>query len=176
MNPPTGNEDRMFELKKLSHEGVAAALAKVERYRLLKEPWEAESICLDILDVEPDNQDALINLILARTDQFVGQRGATLKDAREILPRLKGEYEQAYYAGIICERQAGVHLQRNAPGDGAIAYDWLRQAMSWYEKAESLRPAGNDSAILRWNTCARTIRRHPQVRPVQDIATPLGLE
>jgi len=165
-----------MELKRLSPEAVPAALAKVERYRLLNEPWLAESICLDILEVEPDQQEALVNLILARTDQFGGQRGATPAEARELLPRLKGEYERAYYAGIICERQAGVHLQRNGPGDGALAYDWLRQAMAWYETAEPLRPGGNDSAILRWNTCVRTIQRHPQVRPAEHTAVPLGLE
>ena len=37
--------------------------------------------------------------------------------------------------------------------------------MEWYEKAESLRPPGNDEAILRWNTCARILARHPEVAP-----------
>jgi hypothetical protein len=165
-----------FELKKISPAGIAAALEKMERYRLLNEPWEAESICLDILETDPDNQDALVNLLLSLTDQFSGVRGATYKDARALLPRLKGEYVRAYYAGIICERQAGLHLQRNATGDGPIAYDWLRQAMDWYEKAEAVRPAGNDSAILRWNTCARAIMRHPDVRPAHDPGQPTMLE
>lgn len=29
--------------------------------------------------------------------------------------------------------------------------------MDHYEKAESIRPAGNDDALLRWNACARII-------------------
>ena len=33
-----------------------------------------------------------------------------------------------------------------------------RAAMGWYEKAEALRPTGNDDALLRWNTCVRLIR------------------
>ncbi len=159
----------MFELKRLSPDGIQAALRKVERYRLLNEPWEAESICLDILEVEPDNQEAILGLLLSRTDQFGSERGATVATAREVLARMSGEYQRAYYAGLICERQAGLHLNRNATGDGPIAYDWLRQAMQWYEKAEALRPRGNDDPILRWNTCARTIMQHEHVRPRVEV-------
>ncbi|MCI0435982.1 MAG: hypothetical protein L0271_20435 [Gemmatimonadetes bacterium] len=166
----------MFELKRLSSAGIEAALEKVERYRLLNEPWEAESICLDILEVDPDNQEAIIGLVLARTDQFGSERGATVADAREVLSRLDDEYERLYYTGLVCERQAGMHLHRNATGDGPIAYDWLRQAMAWYEKAEALRPAGNDDPILRWNTCARTIMQHEHVRPRTDSPHPVMLE
>lgn len=158
----------MFELKKLTRAGIEAALKKVERYRLLNEPWEAESICLDILDTDPDNQQALIMLLLSLTDQFKSERGAKVAEARELLSRLSGEYERLYYSGIICERQAAVHLDRHAAAGGPIAYDWLRQAMEWYEKAERIRPAGNDDALLRWNTCARAIMRHDHVRPAES--------
>ena len=65
----------MFELKKMSREGIRRALGKVERYRLLNEPWEAESICQDVLQAEPDNQEALISLLLAMTDQFGHEGG-----------------------------------------------------------------------------------------------------
>jgi hypothetical protein len=166
----------MFELKKLSAQGVEAALRKVERYRLLNEPWEAESICLDILLTDSGNQPALVGLLLSRTDQFGSERGATIAEAREVLDLLRSEYERAYYSGIICERQAGVHLARNATGDGAIAYDWLRQAMVWYDRAEAMRPIGNDDPILRWNACARTIMQHAHVRPTQETGQPVMLE
>jgi hypothetical protein len=166
----------MFQLKTLTKEGIAAALRKVERYRLLNEPWEAESICLDIIETDPTNQDALVQLLLSLTDQFRSARGATRKEAQVLLPRLQSEYHRAYYAGIICERQAAVHLERNATGDGPIAYDWLRQAMEWYERAGALRAPGNDDAILRWNTCARAIMRHPHVRPPVEIEQPVMLE
>ena len=96
----------MFELKKLSKEGVEAALKKAEQYRLLNEPRQAESICLDILEVAPESQPTLILLLLARTDQFARELGARVENARELLPRLVGDYEKAYYAGIICERGA----------------------------------------------------------------------
>jgi len=158
----------MFELKPLSKEAIPAALRRAERYRLLNEPAEAESICLDILQSDPGNQQALITLLLALTDQFPDGHADTVQEAQRVLGRLSGEYERSYYAGIICERRAKAQLNHHTPGSGYNAHDWLREAMSWYEKAERLRPAGNDEAILRWNTCARLIMRHPDLRPSQE--------
>jgi hypothetical protein len=166
----------MFQLKPLSHAGVPAALEKAQRYRLLNEPSQAESICLDILQLEPDNQEALVLLVLALTDQFGRERDGQVADARALLPRLKGEYERAYYAGIICERRAWAMLERTTSGVGPVAYDWFRQAMEWFETAEDLRPPGNDDALLRWNTCARAIMNHPHVRPADEDRPTLLLE
>ncbi len=154
----------MFELKRLSQDGVAAALQKAERYRLLNEPWEAESICRDVLEVEPEQQQALVVLLLALTDQFVEGGADRLGAARALLPRLAGAYAQAYYAGIICERWAKRLFGHGSPGHGPVVYEWLREAMERYEAAERVRPAGDDDAILRWNTCARLIERHAHVR------------
>ena len=160
-----------FQLKSISPESIPEALAKIERYRLLNEPVLAESICLDILAILPDHQPALIALLLARTDQFHDNLNA--KAAQEILSQIKGDYERAYYAGIIWERLAHARIhQRNPgvpaayhalPGASAAAYHALRTAMSNFEKAATLSPAGNDDAILRWNTCARTIMQHPEI-------------
>src|SRR5262245_43656179 len=153
-----------FDLKPISPESISDALAKVERYRFLNEPSLAESICLDILAVEPGNQPALISLLLARTDQF--GNGVTAAKAREVLAQIEGAYERAYYAGIIWERTAHAHLRAGGPHAGATAYDALRQAMELYERAETVRPSGNDDALLRWNTCARVIMRNPEIRPL----------
>jgi tetratricopeptide (TPR) repeat protein len=147
----------MFELKRLSEDAIPAALEKALRYRLLNEPTEAESICLDVLDTDPDNQQALVTLLLALSDRFSEGYAAGIMQAREILSRLRDPYERAYYAGIICERQAKTRLQRGHPGAGHDAYEFLTEAMSWFEKAEALRPPKNDDALLRWNTCARII-------------------
>ena len=89
----------MFALKPISHDSVAGALAKAERYRLLNEPSEAESICRDILQIEPSNQAALINLILALTDQ-IPQDTRAFADAIATLSHLDSAYDRAYYAGI----------------------------------------------------------------------------
>src|SRR5204863_4388070 len=100
----------MFELKPISSAGIPRAIAKAERYRLLNEPEEAESICLDILAVAPDNAEALVMLILALTDQFRSDHDAQCyARAKEVLPRLP-EYDRYYYAGIICERRGSATL------------------------------------------------------------------
>src|SRR5262245_39502277 len=95
----------MFAPKPISREGVAGALGKDERYRLLNEPGEAESICLDILEVEPDNQAALISLTLALTDQ-IGDHAGAFGEALSTAARLETPYDRAYYAGIAWERKA----------------------------------------------------------------------
>ncbi len=166
----------MFELKTLSKEGVAAALEKAEHYRLLNEPWEAGSICRDILEADPENQEARIVLLLSLTDQLRTGDAKALQTARQVVEGLSGEYERAYYSGIICERKAKAILARGGPGSGSVTYDWLRQAMEWYEKAEDLRPPGYDDAVLRWNTCARIIMENESLRPEEDRPVPVFLE
>jgi hypothetical protein len=165
----------MFELKPLRKEALPAAVEKAQRYRLLNEPVEAESICLDVLGVDPNHQDALITMLLALTDQFQEDSSA-LPKAREVVSRLKGEYERAYYSGLISERRAKAQLAQGAPGSERVAHEWFREAMGWFEKAEGLRPHGNDDAILRWNTCARILMRNPHLAPPADEPYELPLE
>lgn len=150
----------MFELKSLHREAVPAALEKAKHYRLLNEPGAAESICLDILQVEPNNQEAVVTIVLAMADRF--GKDYAVGDARiqDFLERIEGDYERAYYTGIVFERRAKAVLER----DGLNAYELFRQAMDRFEKAEAIRPAGNDDAILRWNGCARIITRN-QLEP-----------
>ena len=152
----------MPELKPISIKAVPTALAKAERYRLLNEPGQAESICRDILQVEPDNQDALIMLLLSLADEFDAGE-CDLAQAREVLARIKGEFQQAYYAGIVNERWGRAQLRRGAPG--YVALGWFVKAMGLYEKAQSLSPPGDDDAVLRWNTCVRLMERDTRLRP-----------
>src|SRR3954447_22031301 len=133
-----------FQPKPITQEAVPAALQKAERYRIINDPSSAESICLDVLSVSPDNQQALVTLLLAITDQFGAAPMEGVRRAREVVPRLQDEYKRAYYAGIICERCAKAQLRSGAPKSGEMAYGWLREAMEWYEKAEARRPQGND--------------------------------
>ncbi len=158
----------MFELKPLSQDGIPAALEKAVRYRLLNEPGEAESICHDVLRTDPDNQQALVILLLSVTDRFGKNYAIGVTDAQGLLSRLRDPYERAYYAGIICERRVKAQLHRGGPGCGLGAYESLREAMTWYEKAEKLRPVGNDDALLRWNACARIIMSNGLTPRVED--------
>jgi len=150
----------MRELKPLSAGAIDAALAKAERYRLLNEPGEAESICLDILAIDPANHAAQVMLLLALTDQF-GEVAGSHARAREVLTNLQSAYDRAYYAGIIAERRAKAQIAR---GSSVGAYDWLEEAMAYFEEADRLRHPGNDDARLRWNACARFLDRHPHLR------------
>ena len=162
-----------FELKRLPLEGVARAKKKAEQYRLLNEPRQAESICLDILEVAPDDEDVIVLLLLARTDQFAKEVGARVNGTRELLDRLSSEYDRRYYAGVICERWGKAQLTRHRPGSGHYVYSWLREAMEHYEQARQLDPQASDP-VLRWNACARLIQLHPHLEeaPEEDF-TPL---
>ena len=161
-----------MNLKPITKEGVSAALQKAERYRLLNDSSAAESICLDILKIEAENQQALVMLLLSVTDQLVDDSGDGVKRARDVLPRLKDDYKRAYYSGIISERKAKALLHGGAMGADEVAHDWLRDAMRWFEKAEAIRPAGNDESILRWNSCARMLDKHAPKRPTREEFEP----
>lgn len=157
-----------MELKPLSREAVPGALEKAMRYRLLNEPGEAESICHDVLAVDPENQQALVLLLLALTDRLGKNYRVGVTEAQEVLPRIRDPYERAYYSGILAERRAKALLHQDSHGSRYSAYDLLQEAMRSYERAESLRPAANDDALLRWNACARIIMRNKLVPALEE--------
>lgn len=162
----------MFDLKPLSREAIPAALEKAERYRLLNEPAEAESICADILQADPGNQSALIMLLLAASDRFSKGYGVSDVQVRDLLERLNDEYDRTYYAGIIAERRAKAKLAQATPGSRYWAFDLFCEAMALFEKAEALSPSGNDDALLRWNTCARMISMNKLEARVEEKIEP----
>jgi hypothetical protein len=167
----------MYRLKPLSKEAVPAALAKAERYRLLNEPGEAESICLDVLDVDPGNQDATIMLVLALTDQFGHESSRqAIGRATDLASHLADEYDRLYYSGIVRERRAKTVLHHQRYGATVNAVEWLREAMAFYERAEGIRPANNDDAVLRWNACARLLMQMPHVEPDRSAPEPIQME
>jgi hypothetical protein len=135
----------------------------------------AESICLDILEADSENSEAIIIMLLAITDQFGTSSPDSLSRAKELLHRLTDEYELHYYSGLICERQGKSKLGKRMHDGGAVAYEWLREAMDHYEKAEAIRPPQKDDAILRWNTCARLIMSH-HLKPRDEEYVELPLE
>lgn len=154
-----------FVLKPMHAESIEKSLGKAHRYRLLNEPMHAESICLDVLAIDPDNQQAINILLLALTDQFDERLTEPYRQALTLKDTLDDPYRRVYYDGLIRERRGLALYKRGGPGAGYVAYDWLRQAMEYYAEAEKLSPEGNDDAILRWNMCARIIARHPELRP-----------
>jgi len=157
----------MIELKKLSPESISAALDKAKWYRLLNEPHETESICLDILEASPDHQEALITLLLALTDSFYNELNRSFPMAQEVVGRINDQYCKAYYSGIIYERRAKAHLKQGAPGSGVIAYDWFMRALESFDRAIKACGSHNQDALLRWNSCARIINASPEVKPAE---------
>ena len=157
----------MFELKPLSPAAIPAALAKAERYRLLNEPEQSQSICEDVLAADPDNQPARVMLILALSDEFPLHHGRTAARALDLVSQLPTEYERWYYSGLVAERRGRALLEHAGPGAQA-AGEWLQDAMQAYERAEALRPPDNDDARLRWNACARVLNARPDLLVADD--------
>jgi|SRR5689334_5602706 len=147
------------ELKKLSKNGIPGALAKVQHYRYLNQSEEAESICRDILDADPENQMGLRMLGLSITDLFSGVVSDRYDEARSCFERLASPYERAYYLGILHERHAKAQMKAGHLAQSMIAN--FERAMEYFEEAEKIRPAGNDDSILRWNRCLRLLREIP---------------
>ena len=90
------------------------------------------------------------------------------------LPLCKGENTALEFAELIVPLKKGDG--REAAGGRShtmshfSAYNMFREAMRLYEEAERLRPAGNDEALLRWNTFARTIMTFSlKEQPVDDF-------
>ena len=156
---------RPFDLKPISREAIPAALEKARRYRLLNQPVQAESICLDVLAADENHAEALVTLFLALTDQFERHLQPAFDRARTLLPRLPDEYARWYYEGLLCERRGKAHLRSGNPMSGTMAYEWIQRAMSFFERAEAVRPAGDDDAVLRWNSCARLRMANEKIRP-----------
>ncbi|HZQ90443.1 MAG TPA: hypothetical protein VFA60_01470 [Terriglobales bacterium] len=149
-----------YTLKTISAEGIAEAKSKAELYRLLNEPEEAESICYDVLAVDPEDQQALRLLGLAITDQFKGDLSDRYAEVESVFGRLRDPYERLYYRGILSERRAKAQLNAGRPPYGLLTV--LEEALRCYEEAERIRPRGNDDAILRWNRCVRLIQGRPE--------------
>jgi hypothetical protein len=152
-------------LKKISAGTIGQAMELADHYRLLNEPAQAESICRDILAVEPGHVGAKKTLLLALSDQVIG--GASpdvVRAALELAKGLPDEYERIYYAAVVHEREGRAHVHR----EGTFAYSKLRHAAELFEQAERIRPAGNDASILRYNACVRAIETHRLKAPVDE--------
>ena len=163
----------MFPLKKISTDSISSALEKAERYRLLNEPSLSESICADILEIDPMNNKAMVTLLLAITDQFGAGAADEVNRARQLAESLSDQYQKNYYSGIVCERKGKSILHKSLPDGDHIAYEWIRDAMEFYEASENIRPVGNDDSILRWNTCARLISKYHLQPRTEEYVVPL---
>jgi hypothetical protein len=158
-----------LKLKTISQSGIPEAISKAELYRCLKEPEESESICHDILAVDPQNQKAMRILGLAITDEFTGQGSDRYSDAEAMFQGLADPYERQYYMGLLLERRAKAEMRAAHPAHAVSAL--FTEAMGHFEAAEKIRPPQNDDAMLRWNRCARLLAKLPQIEWPQHQET-----
>lgn len=165
----------MHELRQISKSSIPHALQKAERYRFINDPGQAESICLDILDIDPENHEARLILILSLTDQLTYRLDAHA-DAKALIEALEDPYERLYYLGVLRERRARVHYRARTAGSGFVAYEWFMRALDTYAEAIELRPEGNDDSLYRWNAIARTLNRSNYLQPAPHDPTPLLME
>ncbi len=157
-----------LQIKSITRDSIPAALQKAQQYRALGLGAEAESICLDILACDESNDEAIVLLLLALTDQFEKGPADLAQRANALLPKLKNQYEQFYYEGIICERRCKALIHQSGLRSRHHAYEFLQRAMYCYEQAEAIRPKGNDESILRWNACVRILQRYPYLEPNEN--------
>lgn len=153
-------------LKTISKAGIPEAISKAELYRSLNEPEEAESICRDILAVEPEHQLAVRLLGLSITDQFSGETSDRYAEAAGLFDKLTDAYERLYYTGLLHERRAKAQMRVGRPPHALAPL--FGEAMRCFAEAEAIRPSGNDDAILRWNRCARLLGGHPGFREEKE--------
>src|ERR1700741_3800355 len=104
-----------LKLKTISKDSIPEALSKVELYRFLNEPEESESICQDILAVDPENQVAMRLLGLAITDEFRGEPTDRYMEAEQIFQRLTSTYEREYCMGLLLQRRAKAQMRAGRP-------------------------------------------------------------
>jgi tetratricopeptide (TPR) repeat protein len=149
-----------YELKHLAPANLEAAIAKAAHYRDLNQPEEAESICRDVLDVDPHQQAALRIMGLALTDQFATGNVGLLEEAVGAFERLSDEYDRVYHVGVAWERAAKAHLERNEAHSAVTGFE---HALRLFERAEHLRPTSPDP-VLRWNRCVRLLKSHPSLK------------
>ena len=164
-----------LEKKPLPHSELTTVLAMAQRCRDVSEPEEAESICLDALQIEPNNQEALALLLLARTDLLEAGLPGGADRAREPLAKLSDAFDRAYYAGIVCERQARHLLRSRGRHSSFIAWDWFQNAMDHFEEAARLSPDRVEPA-LRFNACVRLIERNRHCVPGPEDQDEHGIE
>lgn len=155
-----------LDLHDIHPDSIELALDKARQYRSLHEPEIAESICLDILHIEPENQKALVLYILALSDQLhhAGKK-TQVQSIEQAIQKLQSRYQQHYYTGLLHERRARFMLTQSMAR--VFAYDYFIEALQFYQKAEKIRPEHNDESILRWNSCIRTIEKE-KLKPRPD--------
>ncbi len=148
------------QLRRLDGHDLGAACEKAEKYRDLNQPDESDSICRDVLAVDPKNQQALRTLGLSLTDRFRENSMQFRVEAIAVFARLDSEYERIYLTGIVWERYAKTLLHQEV---WRSAFDAFHRALDLFDRAEDLASGDDPDPILRWNRIVRELTTHPRL-------------
>jgi tetratricopeptide (TPR) repeat protein len=149
-----------YELKKLADKNLGAAITLAKHYRDLNQPDEAESICRDVLEVAPDDVDALRTLGLTLTDRFPTAWMSLFEEACATFKKLPSEYERHYYVGIAWERYAKAQLESGRAQNAIHAFE---EAIAKFEAASALAAKDDPAPILHYNRCVRALTTNPEL-------------
>ncbi|MBX3216356.1 MAG: tetratricopeptide repeat protein [Labilithrix sp.] len=148
------------ELKALRARNLSSAVNLAKHYRALNQPEDAESICRDILDVAPDDEEAWCTLGLALTDQFPTAWMTLFDAACAAFSKLGSEYERMYYTGVAWERYAKAQLVAGRAENAIHAFE---QALGRFERADALGSPDDPAPILHYNRCLRALTTDPDL-------------
>ena len=119
-----------LSLHDIHADSIDLALDKARQYRSLLEPEIAESICLDVLNIDPANQAALVLYILALTDQIsISGSQSPFQAIETAISQLQSDYKQLYYTGIFHERRARFMLIFAAVNGLGRRLGWSRRML-----------------------------------------------
>jgi tetratricopeptide (TPR) repeat protein len=155
------------ELKRLADKNLSTAIALAKHYRDLNQPDEAESICRDVLEVAPDNVDALRTLGLALTDRFSSQWMSLFEEACTAFKKLPTDYERSYYVGIAWERYAKAQLEAGRAHNAIHAFE---EAIERFEEASRYAAKDDPAPILHYNRCVRALTTNPELTRASLVA------
>jgi len=155
-----------WELKQLRARNLRAAVDLAKQYRDLNQPEDAESICRDVLEVSPYDEDAWRTLGLALTDQFASSWMMLFDEACAAFSNLRSEYEKLYFTGVAWERYAKAQLGAGHSNNAIHAFE---QAMELFDRADGLGSADDPRPVLHYNRCVRALTRTPELAHVSMV-------
>ncbi len=155
-----------YELKRLADKNLEKAISLAKHYRDLNQPEEAESICRDVLEVAPENVEALRTLGLALTDRFPTSWMTIFEEACGVFKKLPSDYERAYYVGIAWERYAKAQLESGRAHNAIHAFE---EALAKFEEASTFAPKDDPAPILHYNRCVRALTTNPELTRASTV-------
>ena len=146
----------MTELKLIAPKDVPQTIDMAAQCRLRGDDVVAESMCMDVLSQEPENQIALEVLLRIFADRIaVGDKSA-LADARHVLPKLGDPGTHAFCNALIYEAQARRLTSRSDLPAAAAAQELFSFAVEQFEQAADAAKDPLESH-LRANACLRAM-------------------